>query len=95
MNNSDIVVKFLEQKWCHSPRHNIFSNGTSLWSYGWWEMARWVNGEVVVRTGKRFSPTTGKQMGLLGVDANLAPIEGIIWCYPFEETPKTQALINI
>ena len=95
MNNSDIVVKFLEQKWCHSPRHNIHSDGTSLWSWGWWEMARWVDGVLVIRQGKRYSSLTGKQMGLLigavRPELHIDPE----WCYAFEETPKRQALMNV
>ena len=85
MNNSDAIHRFFEGKAGSSV--NVTSDGTSLWSYGWWEMARWMNGEVVVRNGKRFSPTTVKQMSLL---------ERTVKCpRPSKATPSDQARMNV
>ena len=69
---------------------NLRSDGTSLWSYGWWEVARWVDGDadggphVVLRNGKSYSMTTATKhrSGVLG---ELSPVI----------TPPGRALINL
>jgi hypothetical protein len=66
----DALQAFLE----HRPKKagNVESTGTVLLSYGWWEMAKWVEGEdgrpeVVVRTGLSYSPSTKRQGIRLGL----------------------------
>lgn len=40
---------------------NVSSDGVSLWSYGWWEMARWIDGELIARQGPSYSQSTSCQ----------------------------------
>lgn len=46
---------------------NVTSDGRSLWSYGWWEMAVWIRDTrdgstyVLVRAGRGYSPSTSCQ----------------------------------
>lgn len=40
---------------------HLVSDGVSLWSYGWWEVARWVNGVCILRKGTSYSTTTASK----------------------------------
>lgn len=62
-SNSQVVRAFLKQQ--SAKTQHLHSDGGSLWSYGWWEMARWVDGELIVRKGCAYSPSTGQHMGLI------------------------------
>jgi len=57
---------------------NLHSDGTSLWSYGWWELARWHNGVVVVRNGGGYSQSTKCQMSKLWLPLRMSGVE---WFY--------------
>ena len=63
---------------------NLYSDGKSLWSYGWWEVARWVRGQVIVRKGRAYSRTTElkHRRWLVGTPAKT-------------ETPMEQAKMNL
>lgn len=63
---------------------NLYSDGKSLWSYGWWEIARWVKGEIILRHGLPYSHSTHvfHQKGLRGKLAK-------------HGTPKDQGVMNI
>src|SRR5229473_2693372 len=63
---------------------NLLSDGKSLWSYGWWEVARWVRGQVIIRSGKGYSRTTERKhrRALPGTLAK-------------KETPRLQAKMNL
>jgi hypothetical protein len=63
---------------------NLYSDGTSLWSYGWWEMARWVRGKVILRKGPSYSRTTERKhrRAVPGMPAKT-------------ETPAEQARMNL
>jgi hypothetical protein len=63
---------------------NLYSDGKSLWSYGWWEIARWVRGQVILRNGRAFSRTTERKhrRGLPGTLART-------------ETPMQQPTMNL
>ena len=63
MRNSDVVKAFLAGQPAHVQ--SLVSTGTSLFSYGWWEMARHVDGKVIKRTGKSYSVTTSHHIGLV------------------------------
>jgi hypothetical protein len=64
--------------------HNLYSDGKSLWSYGWWEVARWVRGRIIIRKGRAYSRTTERKhrRGLPGTLAKT-------------ETPMEQAKMNL
>jgi hypothetical protein len=72
---------YLKQKLANK---NLKTDGNSLWSYGWWEIARWVRGEVVLRTGPPYSHTTliFHMKGLKGIPAK-------------KQTPMSQANMNV
>lgn len=83
-SNSDVGKAFAQGLSLASA--NLNSDGRSLWSYGWWEVARWVHGNIIRRTGASYSVTTaGKhrsQVSVLCVDA-------------VEETPVGQGRMNL
>lgn len=72
----------------HKPykQGNVTSDGTSLWSYGWWELARWVDDRIVVRSGIPYSPSTKQQFSRASL-------------YRFEQstvpTPRKQATLEL
>lgn len=53
---AEVKQAFLHKKKLRG--RNIHSDGKSLWSYGWWEVARWVRGRVIIRKGRAYSRTT-------------------------------------
>lgn len=53
---AEVKQAFLQRKKLRG--HNLHSDGKSLWSYGWWEVARWVRGRVIIRMGRAYSRTT-------------------------------------
>ena len=63
---------------------NLLSTGTSLYSYGWWEIARWVDGQVITRNGRSYSNTTATKhrSGVWGEQA-------------VAETPVNQGPMNL
>jgi hypothetical protein len=63
---------------------HLYSDGKSLWSYGWWEVARWVRGQVIIRNGRAYSRTTERKH-LRGLPGTLAGTE----------TPVAQAKMNL
>lgn len=82
MTNKDVKRAFMNKK--PAVAANLVSTGDRLLSYGWWEVARWINGEVVIRKGRSYSQTTaGKHRP--GVYGRLAS----------EETPVAQGEMNI
>ena len=62
-SNSQVVEAFRKQEVAQTQ--HLSSDGVSLWSYDWWEVARWVDGQIVCRWGKSYSLTTTKHGGLL------------------------------
>lgn len=53
---AEVKQAFLQRKKLRG--RNLYSDGKSLWSYGWWEVARWVRGRVIIRVGRAYSRTT-------------------------------------
>lgn len=82
MTNKQVKQAFQDRKPGHST--NLLSDGTSLWSYGWWEVARWIGDEIVVRRGSAYSTTTATKHRS-GVVGTLAAVE----------TPRAQACMNV
>lgn len=81
MTNQDVKQAFTER--IPGRTTNLMSDGTSLWSYGWWEIARWVDGEAVLRLGPAFSMTTAHhRSGVAGTRAATY-------------TPRGQANLNV
>jgi hypothetical protein len=58
--------------------NNLVSTGERLLSYGYWEIAKWVDDRVVVRCGPSYSPTTARHRA------------GIVGQYSLYETPKEE-----
>lgn len=56
LTNHDVKQRFIVGK--VGSNRNLESTGKSLLSYGWWEVAKWVDGEIVNRKGKSYSVTT-------------------------------------
>lgn len=82
MTNNDVKQAFMQCK--VAGNDNLVSTGDRLLSYGWWEVARWVKGKIVVRNGIAYSQTTAsKHMnGIYGERAKT-------------ETPKDKAKMNL
>ncbi len=79
--NSD-VKKAFEQRQPKTSTH-LVSTGDKLLSYGWYEMARWINGRIVTRKGRYYSVTTACKHRLYsGEEAQT-------------ETPRAQAEMNL
>lgn len=57
----DVQNAFLNGLSLHTT--NLISNGNALFSYGWYEIARWVNGQIITRKGGMYSVTTAKHIG--------------------------------
>lgn len=71
MTNEQVKSAFRRQLKGRSK--NMSTDGTSLWSYMWWEIARWVDGEIIVRNGTSYSMTTASKHrpGVVGTKATL------------------------
>lgn len=82
VKNQQVIDAFYHKKSLKSA--SLRSDGVSLFSYGWWEMARWVNGKVILRNGRSYSRTTEvlHRRRLRGTPAK-------------RETPRDQAEMNI
>lgn len=82
MTNQQVKQAFMERRSGHSQ--NLVSTGESLLSYGWWQVAKWVDGRIVVRNGKSYSRTTASKhrSGVAGERAKV-------------ETPVHQAEMNV
>ena len=82
VSNSDVKRAFGERRGLNS--NNLVSTGESLLSYGWWEIARWVDGVIVTRKGSSYSVTTaGKHRTYVhGVEA-------------ITDTPRGQGEMNL
>ena len=86
MTNDQVVQEYVAGR--AAEAENLVSDGVSLWSYGWWEVARWVEGEMVVRQGEMYSSTASKHMSALG---RLMPINlwnSVVWS---ADTPREDA----
>ena len=79
---AEVKQAFLQRK--KLKGRNLHSDGKSLWSYGWWEVARWVRGRVIIRVGRAYSRTTElrHRRRLPGTPAKT-------------ETPMEQATMNL
>jgi len=79
---AEVKQAFLQRR--KQRGRNLHSDGKSLWSYGWWEVARWVRGRVIIRVGRAYSRTTElrHRRRLPGTPAKT-------------ETPMEQARMNI
>jgi hypothetical protein len=80
--NDEVKKAFLKKKKLKGTA--LTSDGTSLWSYGWWEIARWVKGRVILRSGRSYSRTT-EVRHRRGVPGALAK----------KESPKEQGAMNL
>jgi len=82
MTNVQVGKAFRDRERGHST--NLMSDGTSIWSYGWWEIARWVNGKIITRKGKPYSMTTATKHRpqVYGIEA-------------LSETPVNQSSMNL
>ncbi|KKN06542.1 hypothetical protein LCGC14_1076260 [marine sediment metagenome] len=82
MTNVQVQNKFRNKE--SGKSQNLTSDGLSLWSYNWWECARWVDGKIVTRKGKSYSMTTATKhrSGVYGVEAT-------------EETPVGNSFMNL
>jgi hypothetical protein len=80
--NDEVKQAFYRKEKLKRP--TLTSDGISLWSYGWWEIARWVRGKVIIRKGPSYSRTTEvhHRRGLAGKPAK-------------QETPKQQGPMNL
>jgi len=69
MTNEQVKQAFMRGESGRST--NLVSTGEVLLSYGWWEVARWVNGSIILRNGPAYSMTTATKhrSGVLGVRA--------------------------
>lgn len=69
VKNKDVIDAFYRKEKLRNP--SLKSDGKSLFSYGWWEMARWVRGKVILRNGRSYSRTTEirHRRGLKGTPA--------------------------
>ena len=82
MTNTEVQIAFANRKRGYSQ--NLVSSGTSILSYGWWELARWVDNQIITRKGESYSVTTaGKHRnGVYGTEAA-------------NEMPVAQATMNL
>lgn len=68
-SNTDVINAFLNRKPLRST--NLSSDGQSLWSYGWWQIACHKSADnttpptIVVRKGPAFSHVAARQRSLL------------------------------
>lgn len=69
---------------------NLHSTGTALWSYEWWEVARWVDGVIVERSGPSYSPTTTRHRNL----AMAAHRAGIPLAGAIDQTPTGEGYMR-
>jgi len=56
LTNSQVAQAFKDGK--VAQNHGMLSTGESLLSYGWWQFAKWVDGEIIIRKGRSYSTTT-------------------------------------
>jgi hypothetical protein len=82
MTNEQVKTAFRKRKPGRSK--NLISTGESLLSYGWWEVARWRRGEIVIRRGKSYSQTTATKHR-----------SGIYGKLQLQETARDQALMEL
>lgn len=80
--NKEVKQAFQDGKPAASA--NLVSTGEKLLSYGWWEVARWIDGRIVLRKGASYSPTTATKHrpGIVGERATV-------------ETPAQQGEMNV
>lgn len=88
-NIQTVQRAFSNQKAGHVE--HLVSDGTSLWSYGWWEVARWVQTATgwycVKRRGASFSMTTASK------HANCVEARPLVLAEV--ETPRGNASMNL
>jgi hypothetical protein len=63
MYTNELVVRAFYNREPARSR-NLVSNGVSLHSYEWWEIARWIDDEVVLRNGPSYSVSTARHRSL-------------------------------
>jgi len=82
MTNSQVKLAFANQQ--PGSSSNLSTDGRSIKSYHWWEIARWIDGVIVTRKGKAYSMTTASKHrpGVYGVEAA-------------NQTPTGQADMNL
>lgn len=66
LSQRQVIERFLDHK--PGQASNLSSDGVSLWSYRWWQMAQWTHADatnpdnvLVVRLGSSYSPSTTRQ----------------------------------
>lgn len=82
MTNSQVKRAFMAGK--PGTSVNLSTDGVRLMSYHWWQVAKWVNGSIIVRKGRSYSTTTATRHrpGVYGIAANI-------------ETPADQANMEV
>lgn len=82
MTNRQVKQAFMKHK--AGNAENLISTGIALLSYGWWEVAKWVDSEIVVRNERSYSRTTASKhrSGVYGRKAS-------------RETPVTQGEMKL
>lgn len=82
MTNHQVKQAFANRK--PGASANLSTDGRTIKSYHWWEIARWVDGVPIVRRGKSYSMTTASKHrpGVCGIIATV-------------ETPADQANMNL
>ena len=84
VKNKDVVQAFLSGKPANVK--SLVSTGDRLLSCGYWEVARWIDGKIVKRTGASYSQTTACHRGLVyGSKVQAASVE----------TPVDQSTMNL
>lgn len=66
LSQRQVIERFLDHK--SGRASNLSSDGVSLWSYEWWQMAQWTHADathpdnvLVVRQGPSYSSSTTRQ----------------------------------
>lgn len=86
LTNGRVIQLFKQHQ--QGVARNLKSDGTSLWSYGWWEIARWVGDQIVVRAGDSYSVTTAGKHRKVWPDGDRIVNANV-------ETPVNQGEMNI
>ena len=76
MSNSAVKRAFMKGR--SGASAHLLSTGLSLLSYNKWEVARWLDGKIVLRNGPSCSQTTARHRS--GIRGRLSSIETPIWC---------------
>lgn len=63
MTNKQVLESFVRQQKAETT--NLSTDGVVLLSYNWYQIAKWVEGEAIIRSGASYSRTTAKQRSQL------------------------------